>query len=75
MDLAEKLLTGTEYDRKKIDEIISTHITTRIKLPEPLDILLLYWTCGIDKNGKLFFVPDIYDRDQAVLKELDKAMR
>jgi murein L,D-transpeptidase YcbB/YkuD len=75
MDLAEKLLTGTEYDRKKIDEIISTHITTRIKLPEPLDILLLYWTCGIDKNGKLFFVPDIYDRDQDVLKELDKLMR
>jgi murein L,D-transpeptidase YcbB/YkuD len=75
MDLAEKLLSGTEYNRKKISEIISTHITTRVKLPEPLDILLLYWTCGINKNKKLFFVPDIYDRDQAVLKDLDKIMR
>jgi L,D-transpeptidase YcbB len=75
IDLAEKLLAGTEYDRKKINEIISTRVTTRVNLPQPLDILLLYWTCGIDKNGKLFFVPDIYDRDLAVLMELDKAMR
>jgi L,D-transpeptidase YcbB len=75
IDLAEKLLAGTDYDRKKINDIISTRVTTRVNLPQPLDILLLYWTCGIDKNGKLFFVPDIYDRDPAVLRELDKAMR
>jgi L,D-transpeptidase YcbB len=75
VDLAVKLLEGTEYDRKKINEIIDTRVTTRVNLTEPLDILLLYWTCGIDPNGKLFFVPDIYDRDQAVLRELDKTMR
>jgi murein L,D-transpeptidase YcbB/YkuD len=75
VDLAERLLAGTEYDRKKINEVIATRVTTRVNLTEPLDILLLYWTCGIDKNGKLFFVPDIYDRDQAVLRELDKPMR
>jgi murein L,D-transpeptidase YcbB/YkuD len=75
MDLAEKLLAGTEYNRKKIDQIVSTHITTRVNLPKPMDILLLYWTCGIDRNKKLFFVPDIYDRDQDVLKDLDKAMQ
>lgn len=74
VDLAEKLLAGTEYDRKKINQVISTHVTTRVNLPEPLDILLLYWTCGIDKNKKLFFVPDIYDRDQAVLRDLDQMM-
>lgn len=75
VDLAVKLLEGTEYDRKKISAIISTHETTRVNLPEPLDILLMYWTCGIDRNGKLFFVPDIYERDQAVLRELDKPVR
>lgn len=74
MDLAELLLAGTEYNRKKINEIVSTHITTRVNLPVPLDIFLLYWTCGIDRNGKLFFVPDIYERDQAVLRDLDKPM-
>jgi murein L,D-transpeptidase YcbB/YkuD len=74
-DLAVKLLEGTEYDSKKIDKIIATHETTRVNLPEPIDILLMYWTCGIDRNGNLFFVPDIYERDQAALRELDKLMR
>ena len=75
IELAEKLLEGTEYDRKKISQIVETHITTRVNLPEPIDILLMYWTCGIDRNGKLFFVPDIYERDQAVLKDLNRMMR
>lgn len=75
VDLAVKLLEGTEYDRKKINAIIATHETTRVNLPEPRDILLIYWTCAIDRNGKLFFVPDIYERDMAVLRDLDKPMR
>jgi L,D-transpeptidase YcbB len=74
-DLAVILLAGTEYDRKKIEKIVETHETTRVNLPEPIDILLMYWTCGLDRNGKLFFVPDIYERDQAVLRDLDKQMR
>jgi murein L,D-transpeptidase YcbB/YkuD len=74
-ELAVKLLEGTEYDFKKIDKVIATHETTRVLLKEPLDILLMYWTCGLDRNGKLFFVPDIYERDQDVLKDLDKLMR
>ncbi|MCU0371233.1 MAG: L,D-transpeptidase family protein [Bacteroidales bacterium] len=74
-ELAVKLLEGTDYDRKKIDQVIATHETTRVNLPQPIDILLMYWTCGIDRNGDLFFVPDIYERDQAVLRDLDKPMR
>jgi murein L,D-transpeptidase YcbB/YkuD len=75
LDLAVKLLEGTEYDRKKITSILETHETTRINLPEPIDILLMYWTCGIDRNGKLFFAPDIYERDEALLRDLDRQMR
>jgi L,D-transpeptidase YcbB len=75
LDLAVKLLEGTEYNRKKISTILETHETTRVNLPQPLDILLMYWTCGIDRNGKLFFVPDIYERDLSLLRELDKPMR
>jgi murein L,D-transpeptidase YcbB/YkuD len=75
IDLAVKLLEGTEYDRKKIQKIIETHVTTRVNLPERLDILLMYWTCGVDREGRAFFVPDIYERDMAVLRALDKPMR
>ena len=74
-DLALKLLEGTEYDRNKINEILESHETTRVNLPEPVDILLMYWTCGIDRNGKVFFVPDIYERDLGTLRELDRPMR
>lgn len=75
VDLAVKLLEGTEYDRKKIEEILKSHETTRVNLPEPIDILLMYWTCGIDRYGKVFFVPDIYERDLPVLRALDTPMR
>jgi murein L,D-transpeptidase YcbB/YkuD len=75
VDLAVKLLEGTKYDRSAIEKILKTHETTRVNLPAPKDILLMYWTSGIDKNGKLYFTPDIYERDGVLLKELDKSLR
>ena len=74
VELAELLLEGSDYDPTKIYEILKTNETTRVNLPQPVDILLIYWTCGIGPDGKLFFVPDIYDRDLDVLRELDKPM-
>jgi murein L,D-transpeptidase YcbB/YkuD len=75
LDLAVKLLEGTEYDRKKIEGILATHVTTRVNLSEPMDILLMYWTCGVDRYGKLFFAQDIYERDPSVIRDLDKPLR
>lgn len=75
LDLAEKLLAGTAWDRAKIDRTVKSNQTTRVNLPEPLDILILYWTCGLNPERKLFFAPDIYSRDQDVLKELDRLLR
>lgn len=75
LDLAVKLLQGTEWTRERIDRTIQTRETTRVPLPEPLDILIMYWTCGLDRNRKVFFAPDIYDRDNEVLRQLDQLMR
>jgi murein L,D-transpeptidase YcbB/YkuD len=75
LDLAVKLLDGTEWTHEKIDATIKTRVTTRVVLTQPLDVIILYWTCGLDRNRRLFFAPDIYDRDQAVLKQLDQLMR
>jgi murein L,D-transpeptidase YcbB/YkuD len=74
LDLAVKLLEGTEYNRERINRIIKTRETTRVNLPVPVDVLLMYWTCGLDLNGRLFFAPDIYNHDPEVLRELDKPM-
>jgi L,D-transpeptidase YcbB len=75
LDLAVLLLQGTEWTRQKIDATIKTQVTTRVNLPKPLDVLLMYWTCGLDPNRRIFFVPDVYDRDPAVIKDLDQLLR
>ncbi|MBW6460815.1 MAG: L,D-transpeptidase family protein [Bacteroidales bacterium] len=75
LDLAEILLAGTSWDRAEIDMALKTNQTTRVLLNDPLDILILYWTSGVDRNHRPFFAPDIYNRDQYVLKELDRLLR
>jgi murein L,D-transpeptidase YcbB/YkuD len=74
LDLAAKLLEGTDWTRDKIDRVVKTRETTRVMLPSGPDVLLMYWTCGIDRNRDIFFVPDIYSRDADVLRELDRKM-
>jgi len=59
------------WNMEKINEIIKTEKTTRITLPQPIDIVILYWTAGADKEARLFFNKDIYNRDEAVLKALN----
>lgn len=75
LDLAALLLQGTEWTREKINATIKTKVTTRVNLPKPLDVLLMYWTCGLDPDRRIFFVPDVYGRDPAVLKSLDQLLR
>ena len=60
------------WNMTKINEILKTEKTTRVNLKKPIEILLLYWTAGADKQDELFFNKDVYDRDARVLKELDK---
>ncbi len=60
------------WNMKKINEVLVSGKTTRVNLKNPIDIVLLYWTAGADKQDKLYFNKDVYGRDAAVLKELDK---
>ena len=60
------------WNMEKINQVLATEKTTRVNLKNPIEIILLYWTAGADKNDKLYFNKDIYDRDAAVLTALDK---
>ena len=60
------------WNMKKINEILKSGKTTRVNLKNPIEILLLYWTAGADKQDVVYFNKDVYDRDSDVLKELDK---
>jgi len=63
------------WNMNKINEIVKTQKTTRITLPKPIDIILLYWTAGADKEDRLFFNKDVYDRDRDVLNALNEPIK
>jgi murein L,D-transpeptidase YcbB/YkuD len=60
------------WNMEKINKILATKKTKRIVLKKPVDIFLLYWTAGVNEENHLEFFEDVYDRDAAVLKELNK---
>ncbi len=63
------------WNMDKINEILKSGETTRINLPHPVPIYLLYFTAGIDTNNNIYFIKDVYKRDLDVLKALDKPVK
>jgi murein L,D-transpeptidase YcbB/YkuD len=59
------------WNMDKINEILATGKTTTVHLNKPIDILILYWTAGADRKDRIYFDVDVYERDPAVLRELD----
>lgn len=59
------------WNMDKINKILASGKTTTVNLTEPIDILILYWTAGADKQDHIYFNEDVYKRDPAVLSELD----
>ena len=73
IEMAEYLLRNhPDWPPEKIRSTLSgSDVTTQtIKLAEPVNIHLLYWTVWVGKDDRIHFSPDIYDRDTA----LDAAM-
>jgi murein L,D-transpeptidase YcbB/YkuD len=70
--LAELLLQDEDnWSLEKVEAAIDTLKQQRVKLPEPVPVLLLYWTVNIDSDGIIYFKDDIYARDAKVLTGLD----
>jgi murein L,D-transpeptidase YcbB/YkuD len=69
--LAELLLNDpTNWSQDKIMEAIDSMQTRTVFLPEPLPVLILYWTVAFDEEGRIYFKKDLYGRDEAVLAGL-----
>jgi L,D-transpeptidase YcbB len=60
------------WNMDKINEVLASGETTTVNFKKPIDILILYWTAGADREDRIYFDEDVYDRDAAVLKALDK---
>lgn len=59
------------WDRAKIDAAVATGKLQSIKLPQPLPVLILYWTVDPSPVGGASFHRDVYGRDARLIKALD----
>lgn len=69
--LAEALLAGSPWTPAALDSAMATGEERAIALPDPVPVLMLYWTAWADAAGAVQFRPDLYGRDAAVLAALD----
>ena len=71
LGLADALLRGAGgWTRERIDTVIASEETTTVWLPEPVPVLLLYWTARPTPDGEVRFFRDLYGRDPKVLAGL-----
>jgi len=73
LELAEWLLgTDAEWTRTRIEELLATGEERTIRLSEPTPVHLLYWTAWAGPGDVVEFRPDLYGRDQSVLRALEQ---
>ncbi len=76
LKLAELILNDTErWNADAIEQVLSTGKLKNVSLETPIPVLLLYWTAQVGDDGTVYFLPDVYERDQAVLKNLNGEFR
>ncbi len=63
------------WNMDKINEILKSGETTRINLPEPVNIYIMYWTARVDQENNLYFMKDVYKRDESVIKALNEPVK
>jgi murein L,D-transpeptidase YcbB/YkuD len=73
-ELFLSLMDDGSWNMERINKVLDSGKTTQINLTNPIEILLLYWTAGADKQNRLYFDKDVYNRDPAVLRLLDKPL-
>jgi murein L,D-transpeptidase YcbB/YkuD len=72
LDLAELLLEDPrKWNQETIARVLDNGAPKTVFLPEPLPVLILYWTVSVVDAAAPTFYPDVYGRDPAVLEALD----
>lgn len=72
-ELAQLLFDDTDSDQD-IDARIDSGETRNVSLANRMPVILHYWTVNPDDDGALSFRPDIYERDDELLRELDRPL-
>jgi murein L,D-transpeptidase YcbB/YkuD len=72
LELAEKLIADPKWNLSALEKQVSSGDSATVYLDKPVPVMLLYWTVAVPKDGPVEFIPDVYKRDRAVLKALEK---
>lgn len=70
-ELAQLLLADAGWTEEKFREVLDGRETRTVFLPEPLPILMLYWTARVEPDGVAHFYGDVYSRDERIARMLD----
>lgn len=72
LSLAEIVLADPgRWNQQTLQAAIDTGKTQTVSLPRPWPVLILYWTAELDAAGRVRFLPDVYNRDPALLAALN----
>lgn len=63
------------WDRTRLQRAIDSDRTQSIKISQPVEIHVQYWTAGLDAEGVLRWWPDVYGRDAPLVRALDGPVR
>ncbi len=73
VDLAKVLLKGVpDWSPDQIDQLIATDNTKTVNLPQPVPVMILYWTAFV-QDGQVVFGRDPYGWDDILVRLLDAA--
>ncbi|HMF71088.1 MAG TPA: L,D-transpeptidase family protein [Flavitalea sp.] len=71
MKMANYLLEeDTDWNSTKIDSLLATDEEKYVKLKDPVPVIITYYTCWINDDGKIEFREDIYNRDKKMSRKL-----
>jgi murein L,D-transpeptidase YcbB/YkuD len=76
MELAAYLMRdNSKWNREKLTAAVNNKKTRTIRLSDPINIHVLYWTAWVDKDGIVNFRDDIYGRDRQLNIALNKKIK
>jgi L,D-transpeptidase YcbB len=69
--LAEAVLQNPNWTRESLESAMDGGASQTIPVANPMPAFVVYLTATLDDHGAVVFHDDVYDRDQAVVAQLD----
>lgn len=74
-EFAELILNDIEWNQTTIKQTVDSKKIKTVYLKQQLPVFVLYWTVIPTGKDEPRFLPDIYERDAPILKELNESFR